>query len=96
LLQGIQKQLFSSLQWHKSRPQWPRGLSHELSSLARTQGSCVRISLKAWISMCIYSVCVVLFVGSCLATCSSPVQGVLPTVYRTKNWKSDHSQTKGL
>jgi hypothetical protein len=46
------------------RSQWPHGLRHELSSLARTLGSWVRISLEAWISVCIYSVCVVLCVGS--------------------------------
>jgi hypothetical protein len=31
--------------------QWPRGLSHELSSLARTLWSCDRIPLKAWMSV---------------------------------------------
>jgi hypothetical protein len=30
------------------RPQWPRGLRHELSSLARKLGSWVRIPEKAW------------------------------------------------
>jgi hypothetical protein len=40
-----------------SRSQWPRGLRHELSSLARTLGSWVRIPLKAWMSVCLYSVC---------------------------------------
>jgi hypothetical protein len=39
-----------------SRSQWPRGLSHEPSSPARTLGSWVRIPLKAWMSACIYSV----------------------------------------
>jgi hypothetical protein len=36
--------------------QWPRGLRQELSSLPRTLGSWVRIPLKAWMSMCVYSV----------------------------------------
>jgi hypothetical protein len=40
-----------------SRSQWPRGLRHELSSLPRTLGSWVRIPLKAWMSVCVYSVC---------------------------------------
>jgi hypothetical protein len=40
----------------KCRSQWPRGLSHEPSSLARTLGSWVRIPLEAWISVCVYSV----------------------------------------
>jgi hypothetical protein len=47
------------------RSQWPRGLRHELSSLARTLGSWVRILLGAWMSVC---VCVALCVGSGLAT----------------------------
>jgi hypothetical protein len=48
------------------RSQWPRGLRHEMSSLARTLGSWVRTPLKAWMFVCIYSVfsCV----GSGLAT----------------------------
>jgi hypothetical protein len=44
------------------RSQWPRGLRHELSSLAHTLGSWVRIPIEAWMSMCVYSV----FVLSCL------------------------------
>jgi hypothetical protein len=46
------------------RSQWPRRLRHEMSSLARTLGSWVWIPLKAWMSVCTYSVCV----GSGLAT----------------------------
>jgi hypothetical protein len=33
------------------RSQWPRGLRHELSSLARTLRSWVRIPFKAWMSV---------------------------------------------
>jgi hypothetical protein len=33
-------------------------LSHELSSPARTLGSCVRIPLGAWMSVCVYSLVV--------------------------------------
>jgi hypothetical protein len=40
------------------------------------------------VCVCLFCVCVVLCVGSCLATGWSPVQGVLPTVYRLRNWKS--------
>jgi hypothetical protein len=36
--------------------QWPRALRHELSSPARTLASWVRISHKAWMSVCVYSV----------------------------------------
>jgi hypothetical protein len=61
-----------------------RGLRYELSSLAPTLGSWVRIPLKAW--MCrIYSVFVLSFVDSGLATCSSPVQGILATVLGLRN-----------
>jgi hypothetical protein len=52
----------------KGRPQWPRGLGQELSSLAQTLGSLVRIPLKACVSVCLYSICVVLCVGSGLET----------------------------
>jgi hypothetical protein len=38
------------------RPQWLRSHRHELSSLARTLGSWVRIPLKAWMSAFILSV----------------------------------------
>jgi hypothetical protein len=66
-----------------NRSQWPRGLRHELPSSARTLGSWVPIPLKAWMSVCVYSVFVWFFcVGSGLTTGWSPVQGVLPTVYR--------------
>jgi hypothetical protein len=56
-------------QMKESRSQWPRGLRLELSSSARTLWSWVRIPLKAWISVCVYSV----FVLPC-ATDWSPVQ----------------------
>jgi hypothetical protein len=35
---------------------WPRGKIYELSSLARTLRSWVRIPLNAWMSVCVYSV----------------------------------------
>jgi hypothetical protein len=50
---------------HWCRSQWPRGLRHELSSLARILGSWVRISLGAWMSFCVYSV---FMLGNGLAT----------------------------
>jgi hypothetical protein len=34
--------------------QWPCGLKHELSSLARTLGSWVRIPLEVWMSSCAF------------------------------------------
>jgi hypothetical protein len=38
------------------RSQWPRGLRHEPSSPDRTLGMWVRIPLKTWMSVCVYSV----------------------------------------
>jgi hypothetical protein len=66
--------------------QWPRGLRHELSLLAQTLVSWVRIPLKAWMSVCVYSVFVISCVGSGLAMASSPIQGVLPTFLGLRNW----------
>jgi hypothetical protein len=61
------------------------GLRHEPSSSTRTLGSWVRIPFKAWMSVCVYSVCVV---GSGLVPGRYPAQGLLPTVYRIKKLKS--------
>jgi hypothetical protein len=77
----------------KCRSQWPLGLRQELPSLPRTVGSWVRIPLKAWISVCIYSVFVL---GSCLATGWSPVQGVLPTLLGLRNWNETKRFTDAL
>jgi hypothetical protein len=71
-----------SIQYTSSWSQWPRGIRHELPSPARTLGSCVRIPLKAWMSVCAFyfCVCVALCVGSGLATGWSLIQGVIPSV----------------
>jgi hypothetical protein len=56
---------------------------HELSSLALTLGSWVRIPLRAWmfgVCMLSFCVCVVLCLGRSLATSWSLVQGVVPSV----------------
>jgi hypothetical protein len=51
------------------RSQWPRGIRHEPSSLARTLGSRVRIPRRDMdVCMHLFGVCVVLSVGSGLAT----------------------------
>jgi hypothetical protein len=74
---------FSVINKVNSRSQWPHCLKHELSSLAWTLGSWVRIPLNAWIfGLCMRSfcVCVVLCLGSDLATGWSLVQGALPSV----------------
>jgi hypothetical protein len=63
------------------RPKWPHGVRREITSLARTLGSWVRITLEAWMSICVYSAFVL---GSGLATGWSAVQRVLPTVLDNK------------
>jgi hypothetical protein len=65
--------------------EWPCGLRREMSSLAQTLGSWIRIPLKARIYICVYPVFVLSCVGSGLTTGWSPVQCVLPTVYRIHN-----------
>jgi hypothetical protein len=48
---------------YHGQSQWPRGLRHELSSLAWTLGSWVWIPLKAWMSvLCAF----ILFLTSCV------------------------------
>jgi hypothetical protein len=49
------------------RSEWPHGLRHELSSLARTLGSWVRIPVEAWMSVFAFILCV-LCIGRDLAT----------------------------
>jgi hypothetical protein len=39
------------------------------------------------VCVCLFWVCVLLCVSSGLATDWSPIQGVLPTAYRLRNWK---------
>jgi hypothetical protein len=39
------------------RSQWPRGLRHELSSVARTLGSWIRIPFEARMSLCAFILC---------------------------------------
>jgi hypothetical protein len=66
------------------RSQRPRSLRYELFSLALTMGSCARIPLKTWVALLyVFIPCV----GSDLATGWSPVQGVLPALYRIKKLK---------
>jgi hypothetical protein len=62
------------------RSQWPRRLKHEPSSPARTLGWWVRIPFEAWIFVCIYSVCVVLCVGSDLPTGLSVIRLAFPQI----------------
>jgi hypothetical protein len=71
----------------RRRPQWQRGLKHELSSLARLLGLWVRIPLEAWMSVCVYSVFVL---GSGLTTGWSLIIGVI------KHNKSSKVSVQGL
>jgi hypothetical protein len=52
----------------EGRSECPRGLMHAPSLPARNLELYVRIPLEAWMSVCVYSVCVVLCVDSGLAT----------------------------
>jgi hypothetical protein len=79
----------------QSWSQWPRSLRHELFSLSQKLGSYVRIPLKAW-CLHLFCVCVVLCVGSALATGRSLFQVVLPTVYRIKKLKKLPRSNKEL
>jgi hypothetical protein len=74
--------------------QWLRDLRHEMSSLAGTLESWVRIPLEAWMSVSVYSVCVVLCVDNGLATGWSLVQGVLLTACRLRNWTNGQGPIK--
>jgi hypothetical protein len=76
--------------------QWPRGLRHDLSSLPGTLGLWVQIPLKAWTSVCVYSVFVLSCVGSGLATGWYLIQGVLPTVLELRNWSETKYFTDAL
>jgi hypothetical protein len=83
------------LLFNDSRSQWPRDIRHEMFSSARTLGTWVRIPLKGMgICLLLFCVCVVLCVGSSLALGWSPVQRVLPTVYRIKKLKKRPGSNK--
>jgi hypothetical protein len=70
-----------------SRSEWPRGLTHELSSPAPTLGSWVRIRLEAWMSVCVYSVFVSSCVGIGLATGLIPRPRSHADCVGLRNWK---------
>jgi hypothetical protein len=59
----MQQKIIISAEFGTGLSQWPRGVRHELSAPARTLGSWVRIPLETWMSVCVYSVCVVLCDG---------------------------------
>jgi hypothetical protein len=80
------------------RWQWPSGLRHQLSFLARTLGRGLEPHSRhrCLYCVCLFCVCVVLCVGNGFATGWSPVQEVLPTVYRIKKLKERPRPNKKL
>jgi hypothetical protein len=76
------------------RTQWPRGLRYELSSLARTLGSWVRIPLKAWISAIIMCLCCPVYVAALLPA-DPPSKESYRLCMGSRNWKSSQGPTKG-
>jgi hypothetical protein len=78
-----------------SRSQRPRCLRHELSSFARTVGSWVQIPLKAWVSVCIYSVFVLFCVQVvALRRANPPSKEFYRLCIGLRNWKSGQGPTK--
>jgi hypothetical protein len=69
-----------------SRSWSPRGLRNELSSIARTLGSWVRIPLKAWMSVYAFILC------SCCPVCRQRLPSVSK---RLRNWRRGQGPTKG-
>jgi hypothetical protein len=72
-----------------SRSQWLLGLMNRLHPLEHWGRGFESHLRHGCLCVRLFCVCVVLCVGSGLPTGWSPVQGVLPTVYRLRNWKSD-------
>jgi hypothetical protein len=75
------------------RSQWPRGLRHELSSLARALASWVRIPLKTWMSVCVYSVLFCVWVAA-LRQADPPYKESYRLCLGLINWKSGQGPTK--
>jgi hypothetical protein len=75
------------------RSQWPRGLRHELSSPVLTLRLRVLIRLEAYMSVRLFCVCVVLYIGSGLETGSSTLHGVLPAAYKLNSMSVFRKET---
>jgi hypothetical protein len=67
--------------WRRS--QWPSGLNHEPSSSAQILGLWVRIPLKAWMSVWVYSVLV-----AALRRAHPPSKESYRLCIELRNWKS--------
>jgi hypothetical protein len=75
--------------------QWPRGLRHELSSLAQTLGTWDRISLEACMSVCVYSIFVLSCVHvSALRRADPPFKESYRLCERSRDLKSGQGTTK--
>jgi hypothetical protein len=77
------------------RSRWPRSLGLELSSLARTLGSWVRIPLKAWMSVGVYSVFVLFCVRvAAMRRADHPSKESCRLCIGLRNWKGGQGPTK--
>jgi hypothetical protein len=77
--------------------QWQRGLRHEMSSPLSNSwilGSSPTQDMDVCVRL--FCVCDILGVGRGPATGWSPVQGVLPTMYRLRNWKAAKAQQRAI
>jgi hypothetical protein len=73
----------------QSWSQWSCGLRHESFSPAETLGSWVRIPLKVWISVCVYSVYVLFFLYvAALQWADTPSKESYRLCIGLRNWKS--------
>jgi hypothetical protein len=86
--------VFSNNQFCRS--QWPRGLRHELPSLALKLGSWVRIPLKTWLSVYVFSVFVFCVYAAVLRWTDPPSKKTYRLCTRSRNWKSGQGPIKGF
>jgi hypothetical protein len=78
------------------RSQWQHCLRHEQFSPARNTGVVGSNPARGmYVCVRLFCVCIVLCIGRGLPMGWSPVQGVLPNVYRIKKLKSGQGLTKG-
>jgi hypothetical protein len=70
-----QKEFITNIEIKLCLSQLLSGLGHELFSPDLMLRSWVRTQLETWMSVCVYSVYIILCVGRGLTTSRSPVQG---------------------
>jgi hypothetical protein len=83
--------------YSKRWSQWSHGLRYKMSSLPRTLGSCIRISLKAHGYLCAF----ILFVLFCVQVtvlwrADPPPMESYRLCIGLRNWQRDRGPTKGL